>query len=176
MANFPKPNRKNLPPPPPPSEAKDNLAQPEHAPAGTYVDGRSLRATGRTTQFTTRITEELQTDIKVFAAQHQVEVQRAFGAGLRCSERADCKVAEPSQLPALTDSVQNVTRPRNRPSFPARRRVRTSFNCCQRRSSKIGKSASSSVSCQIQTSSATAFLTQWISGTAFRDIQSAARR
>lgn len=84
MANFPKPNRKNLPPPPPPSEARDNLAQPEHAPAGAYVDGRTLRATGRTTQFTTRITEELQTEIKVFAAQHKLKfndlLEQAFEA------------------------------------------------------------------------------------------------
>lgn len=85
MANFPKSNRKNLPPPPPPSEAKDNLAQPEHAPsAGSYVDGRTLRATGRTTQFTTRITEELQTEIKVFAAQHKLKfnelLEQAFEA------------------------------------------------------------------------------------------------
>ena len=84
MANFPKPNRKNLPPPPAPSEAKDNLAQPEHAPAGTYVDGRTLRATGRTTQFTTRITDELQTEIKVFAAQHKLKfndlLEQAFEA------------------------------------------------------------------------------------------------
>ena len=84
MANFPKPNRKNLPPPPPPSEATNNLAQPEHAPAGAYVDGRTLRATGRTTQFTTRITEELQTEIKVFAAQHKLKfnelLERAFEA------------------------------------------------------------------------------------------------
>lgn len=82
MVNFPKPNRKNLPPPP--SEAKDNLAQPEHAPAGTYVDGRTLRATGRTTQFTTRITKELQTEIKVFAAQHKLKfnefLEQAYAA------------------------------------------------------------------------------------------------
>ena len=84
MANFPKPNRKNLPPPPPPSEAKDNLAQPEHAPTSNYVDGRTLRATGRTTQFTTRITDELQTEIKVFAAQHKLKfnelLEQAFDA------------------------------------------------------------------------------------------------
>ena len=84
MANFPKPQRKNLPPPPQLSEAKDNLAQPEHAPAGAYVDGRTLRATGRTTQFTTRITEELQTEIKVFAAQHKLKfnefLEQAYAA------------------------------------------------------------------------------------------------
>jgi hypothetical protein len=84
MANFPKPTRKNLPPPPPPSEVSDNLAQPEHAPAGVYIDGRTLRATGRTTQFTTRITEELQVEIKVFAAQHKLKfnelLEQAFEA------------------------------------------------------------------------------------------------
>ena len=84
MANFPKPTRKNLPPPPPPDEAKNNLAQPEHAPAGNFVDGRTLRATGRVTQFTTRITEELQNEIKVFAAQHRLTyndlLEQAFEA------------------------------------------------------------------------------------------------
>ncbi len=83
MANFPKPRRSTLPPPPPPSEIKDNLNQPEHAPV-EFIDGRSLRATGRTTQFTTRVTEKLQHDIKVFAAQHKMKLneflEQAFDA------------------------------------------------------------------------------------------------
>jgi len=48
------------------------------------VDGRTLRATGRTTQFTTRITDELQRDIKVWTAQKGMKlnefVERAFAA------------------------------------------------------------------------------------------------
>ena len=83
MANFPAPSRTKLPPPPPPSETADNLSQPEYAPSA-YLDGRSLRATGRTLQFTTRITEELQRDIKVFASRHGMKlndfIERAFRA------------------------------------------------------------------------------------------------
>ena len=83
MANFPSSRRSTLPPPPPPSEIKHNLTQPEHAPT-PFVDGRSLRATGRTVQFTTRVTEELQNDIKVFAAQKKLKLndflEKAFEA------------------------------------------------------------------------------------------------
>ena len=42
--------------PPDPSQAGRNLAEPETAP--TWIDGRSLRATGRTAQFATRIKPE----------------------------------------------------------------------------------------------------------------------
>ncbi len=84
MANFAKPTRRNLPPPPQPSDAMDNLSQPEHAPTADRIDGRSLRATGRLTQFTTRITEDLQTEIKVYAAQHKLKyndfLEQAFDA------------------------------------------------------------------------------------------------
>jgi hypothetical protein len=89
MANFGKLSRTKLPPPPPPSEVTNNLSQPEHA---NYVDGRSLRATGRTTQFTTRITEELQTEIKVYAAQERMKLnellEEAFIALKEKRERA----------------------------------------------------------------------------------------
>ncbi len=83
MAKFPKSSRKKLPPPPAPNEATNNLSQPEHA-HGTYVDGRTLRATGRTTQFTTRVTEDLHRDIKVWTAQKGMRlndfIERAFMA------------------------------------------------------------------------------------------------
>lgn len=46
------------------------------------VDRRTLRATGRTTQFTTRITEELHHEIKVFTARKRLKqnefVEQAF--------------------------------------------------------------------------------------------------
>ena len=81
MANFPK--RSKLPPPPAPTEVADNLSQPELAPS-TFVDGRTLRATGRTEQFTTRITADLQREIKVWSAQHDLRLneflERAFQA------------------------------------------------------------------------------------------------
>lgn len=82
MANFPKTSRKKLPPPPAPDEIRGNLSQPEIP--GEFVDGRSLRSTGRTTQFTTRITDELQREIKVFTAQHGLKlnefIEQAFEA------------------------------------------------------------------------------------------------
>lgn len=81
MANFPKRNK--LPAPPAPEEATNNLSQPELAPS-TFIDGRTLRATNRTEQFTTRITAELQKEIKVWSAQHDMKLnvflERAFEA------------------------------------------------------------------------------------------------
>ena len=83
MAKFPAPSRSKLPPPPSTNEASHNLLQPEHAPSG-FVDGRSLRATGRTIQFTTRVREDLLRDIKIFAAQHGMRhndlLEKAFAA------------------------------------------------------------------------------------------------
>ncbi len=81
MANFVK--RSKLPAPPTLEEVTDNLRQPEIAPS-TYIDGRSLRATNRTEQFTTRITPRLQKEIKVWSAQHDMRLnvflERAFEA------------------------------------------------------------------------------------------------
>lgn len=84
MANFPK--KPKLPPPPPPEEATNNLSQPEHAPAeaAPYVDGRSLRATGRTLQFSTRVTEKFHHEFKLYAVQHKTKLnvllEEAFAA------------------------------------------------------------------------------------------------
>jgi hypothetical protein len=87
MADFTKSRRSKLPPPPAPSEAKDNLTQPEHAPVPEptpWVDGRTLRATGRTTQFTTRVTSEFLKEIKLFAVKHDLNLnevlEKAFAA------------------------------------------------------------------------------------------------
>lgn len=70
MANFntlKKKSRNRLGKPPEPTAAGTNLDAPEVAPAA-YVDGRSLRRTGRTAQFATRVTPEWHRRIKRIAA------------------------------------------------------------------------------------------------------------
>ncbi len=48
------------------------------------VDGRTLRATGRSVQFTTRITPDLQAEIKLFAEENSLQInellEHAFAA------------------------------------------------------------------------------------------------
>ena len=84
MANFPKARVNKFPPPPAPSETTNNLDQPEIAPYVGTIDGRTLRATGRTSQFTTRISEELHNEIKVYAAQRRMKlnelIEKSFAA------------------------------------------------------------------------------------------------
>ena len=79
MADFKK-LRRNLPPPPTAAEAPANLKAPEVAPA----DGRSARATGRTHQLATRVRVEFYDEIRLYAAQHRLELvevlEQAFEA------------------------------------------------------------------------------------------------
>lgn len=81
MANFPKARVNRFPPPPAPSETTNNLDQPEVAPYVGSIDGRTLRATGRTSQFTTRISEDLHNEIKVYAAQHRMKLNELIEKG-----------------------------------------------------------------------------------------------
>jgi hypothetical protein len=68
VATFKKAGQR-LPPPPPVAEARDNLRAPEVAPPiASGVDRRSLRATGRTEQFATRVTEKFHREFKSYAA------------------------------------------------------------------------------------------------------------
>lgn len=85
MANFAK-LRRNLPPPPSEDEASSNLSAPELAP----TDGRSARATGRTRQLATRVTDEFYDEIKIFAATHRLKLVEVLELGheaLKASER-----------------------------------------------------------------------------------------
>jgi hypothetical protein len=73
MASFPK-TKRSLPEPPPATEASNNLAAPEHAPSPRIsnvitgrLDGRSLRRSGRTVQFATRVTPEFDSRIRNLA-------------------------------------------------------------------------------------------------------------
>lgn len=81
MANFPKARINKFPLPPSPNETTNNLNQPEVAPYVGTIDGRTLRATGRTSQFTTRISEDLHNEIKVYAAQHKMKLNELIEKG-----------------------------------------------------------------------------------------------
>jgi hypothetical protein len=74
VAEFPKFKKKSLPEPPPSTEASENLAAPENAPNTKIsnvitgrLDGRSLRRSGRTVQFATRVTPEFDHRIRHLA-------------------------------------------------------------------------------------------------------------
>ena len=71
--------------PPDPSQAGRNLAEPETAPA--WVDGRSLRATGRTSQFATRIRPEYHKKAKLIAARDGITLAELFEKGVDAYER-----------------------------------------------------------------------------------------
>jgi hypothetical protein len=58
--------------PPKPADTRGNLAQPEVAPAASpadRIDGRRLRATGRTVQFATRVHPDWKADLDTLARQ-----------------------------------------------------------------------------------------------------------
>ncbi len=80
MATFRKPPRRGeLGDPPKIEEAGENLKAPETAPPKAFTlpqktDGRTLRKTGRTHPFATRITPKLHKRIKMIAARDEVKV------------------------------------------------------------------------------------------------------
>lgn len=84
MADFRKLARRNLPPPPAPAEAPENLRAPETAPEAPAVDGRTLRATGRTKQLATRVREDFHDELRIYAATHRLKLvevlEKAFEA------------------------------------------------------------------------------------------------
>lgn len=88
MANFSKPHRTKLPPPPTAQEATDNLQAPEHAPIRS-VDGRSLRATGRTLQLSTRVTEKFHQELKLYAVQHKLKLNELLELSFEALKRND---------------------------------------------------------------------------------------
>jgi hypothetical protein len=71
--------------PPDPSQAGRNLAQPETA--APWIDGRSLRATGRTAQFATRIKPEYHKKAKLIAARDGITLAELFEKGVDAYER-----------------------------------------------------------------------------------------
>jgi len=84
MANFSK-LRRNLPAPPSPDEAPSNLTSPELAP----VDGRSLKATGRTRQLATRVTDEFYDELKMFAAKHRLKLVEVLELGHEALKKSE---------------------------------------------------------------------------------------
>jgi hypothetical protein len=65
---------------PPAAAATDNLRQPEDT--GPWVDGRSLRATGRTSQLATRISPDVHQRAKVMAAQDGITMAELIEIGI----------------------------------------------------------------------------------------------
>jgi predicted DNA-binding ribbon-helix-helix protein len=70
--------------PPPPEAAPNNLAQPETAPA---LDGRSLRATGRTEQLATRVTPAFHRQVKMIAARDGLKIAELLEKAIAAYER-----------------------------------------------------------------------------------------
>ena len=65
---------------PPEAAATDNLRQPEDS--RQWVDGRSLRATGRTSQLATRISPDIHHRAKVMAAQDGITMAELIEIGI----------------------------------------------------------------------------------------------
>jgi len=70
--------------PPAPDAAANNLAQPETAPA---VDGRSLRATGRTEQLATRVRPAFHRQVKLIAARDGLKIAELLEKAIAAYER-----------------------------------------------------------------------------------------
>jgi|1185.fasta_scaffold76855_2 hypothetical protein len=70
--------------PPPPEVVPNNLAQPETAPV---VDGRSLRATGRTEQLATRVRPEFHRQVKIIAARDGLKIAELLEKAIAAYER-----------------------------------------------------------------------------------------
>ncbi len=82
MAQFKPRQGPKLPAPPPLDVAPQNLRAPEIAPS-VAVDGRSLRATGRTKQLATRVREEFYDDLRLYAAKHHLKIVEVLELGFK---------------------------------------------------------------------------------------------
>jgi hypothetical protein len=87
MAQFRPKQGPKLPPPPAPTAAPQNLHAPESAPAAPAVDGRAARATGRTKQLATRVTEEFYDELKLYGAQHRLKLVEVLEASFEALKR-----------------------------------------------------------------------------------------
>lgn len=83
MAQFKQRQGPKLPPPPPIEDASENLRAPETAPAPVQ-DRRSLKATGRTYPFATRVHPDWHAELKQYAAARKLKIvdvlEQAFEA------------------------------------------------------------------------------------------------
>ena len=82
MAQFKPRQGPKLPAPPALDVAPQNLRAPEIAP-GVALDGRSLRATGRTKQLATRVREEFYNDLKLYAAKNHLKIVEVLEQGFK---------------------------------------------------------------------------------------------
>jgi hypothetical protein len=83
MAQFKPRQGPKLPSPPTLEVAPQNLRAPEVAPPAEVVDGRTLRATGRTKQLATRVSEEFYDDLKLYAATHRLKIVEVLELGFK---------------------------------------------------------------------------------------------
>ena len=89
MADLSKLRRRGtLGAPPAPEDASTNLKAPETAPIATLrrVDGRSLRRTGRTLQFATRVTEDFDERLHKIAERDGLLLVEVLEQGLAAYE------------------------------------------------------------------------------------------
>jgi hypothetical protein len=82
MAQFKPRQGPKLPAPPALDVAPQNLRAPELAPPES-VDGRALRATGRTKQLATRVREEFYDELKMYAAENRLKLVEVLEQGFR---------------------------------------------------------------------------------------------
>ncbi|MGE5421617.1 MAG: hypothetical protein ACM3O2_00150 [Syntrophothermus sp.] len=96
MAEFKKFAKRRLPPPPPPEDASTTLQEPEVAPAAAApapkeseqkkIDARTLRKTGRTIQFATRVTERFDRQFRAVAKRDNVMLATLLELALEAYE------------------------------------------------------------------------------------------
>lgn len=98
MADLSRFKRKSLGAPPPPSETPANLHAPEIAPSAaptdrhaeltrSFKDGRSARRTGRTFQFSTRVSAEFNERFRVIAERDGLQMNELLEKALDAYER-----------------------------------------------------------------------------------------
>jgi len=86
MAHFKPRQGPKLPAPPTLDVAPQNLRAPEIAPAES-VDGRALRATGRTKQLATRVREEFYDELKMYAAENKLKIVEVLELGFQALKK-----------------------------------------------------------------------------------------
>ncbi len=80
----------------PPTEATENM-EPDPAaeePVPQRIDGRTLRRTGRTIGFSTRVSPEFEFRIKRYAAQHNMMIVEVLERALDALEREEAASKE----------------------------------------------------------------------------------
>jgi hypothetical protein len=101
MADLSRFKRKSLGAPPPPSETPANLREPEIAPSPnsirrgaepdrrerSFKDGRSARRTGRTFQFSTRVSAEFNDRFRTVAERDGLQMNELLEKALDAYER-----------------------------------------------------------------------------------------